>query len=215
MLIVIICVEKASQMFRTLEEFPKPVIALINGSCYGGGNGIAMACDIRIAAKPDITFTLSEVKIGFSPAIISRYVSFLIFCFLTSMLTMSLSRQFQRYIVREWGVAKSREAMLTARPIPAQELLDVSAIQYITKDLASAHEKVDEVVSQLVLGAPNAQTDAKKLIQSAATESSESHWGLIENTFVNMMRPCEEGKYGLECFQAKKKPDWSILDGRP
>ena len=61
-------------MFRTIEEFPKPVIAVIQGSCYGGGNGLAMACDVRIA-QAGITFTLSEVKIGFIPAIISRLIS--------------------------------------------------------------------------------------------------------------------------------------------
>ena len=59
-------------MFRSVEEFPKPVIALIQGSCYGGGIRLAMACDIRIAAKEDLTFTLSEVKLGFIPAIISK-----------------------------------------------------------------------------------------------------------------------------------------------
>lgn len=67
----------ASQMYKTVEEFPKPVIAVINGTCCGEGNGLAMACDIGIAAKEDITFNLSEVKIGLIPAIISRFVSFI------------------------------------------------------------------------------------------------------------------------------------------
>lgn len=76
MVLTVTALRVASQMFKTVEEFPKPVIAVINGSCYGGGNGLAMACDIRIAAKDDITFNLSEVKIGFIPAIISRFVPF-------------------------------------------------------------------------------------------------------------------------------------------
>lgn len=93
---------RASQMYKTVEEFPKPVIAVINGTCCGEGNGLAMACDIGIAAKEDITFNLSEVKIGLIPAIISRY------------------------IVPEWGVAKACEAMLTARSIPVAELSTIS-----------------------------------------------------------------------------------------
>jgi enoyl-CoA hydratase/carnithine racemase len=62
----------AFRMFRMVEQFRKPIIAIIQGNCYGGGNGLAMACDFRIATNPNVSFTLSEVKIGFIPAIISR-----------------------------------------------------------------------------------------------------------------------------------------------
>lgn len=119
-----------------------------------------------------------------------------------------------RYIVREWGVAKAREAMLTARSIPVAELLHVGAIHYVTPSLEEASKKVDEVVTQLVMGAPGAQGDVKVLINSAATEPAASHWKTIQGFFEEMMKPNVEGKYGLECFQAKVKPDWTSLKGR-
>ena len=39
----------------------------------------------------------------------------------------------------------------------------------------------------------------------------EAHSKVIKDFFVEMLAPCEEGKYGLECFQAKTKPDWGSL----
>ena len=46
---------------RGLQLFPRPVIALVQGGCFGGGVGIAAACDIAVAAE-DAVFALSEVR---------------------------------------------------------------------------------------------------------------------------------------------------------
>lgn len=160
-------------MFRTLEEYPKPIIALVQGSCFGGGCGLAMACDIRVVAREDVTFSLSEVRIGFIPAVISTSV------FLSGKVRPQLDTKSFRLIVRE--------------------------------SLDSAATKVDEIVAQIALGAPDTQGDVKTLVASAASASAEYHLKTVKRLFNGMLAPCLEGKYGLECFQAKKKPDWDSL----
>ncbi len=52
-----------SAAFRALRETPIPVIAAIDGICYGGGFGLAAACDIRLAT-PDARFSVPAARLG-------------------------------------------------------------------------------------------------------------------------------------------------------
>src|SRR5437764_5184594 len=52
---------------RGLQLFPRPTVALVQGGCFGGGVGIAAACDIAVAAE-DALFALTEVRWGITPA---------------------------------------------------------------------------------------------------------------------------------------------------
>lgn len=56
----------AQHVIDRIETFPKPVIAAINGYCLGGGNELAMGCDLRIAAD-SAKFGQPEVKLGIIP----------------------------------------------------------------------------------------------------------------------------------------------------
>jgi hypothetical protein len=51
---------------KTLNELPKPTIAVIHGACFGGGVGIACCVDVALAT-PDSLFAISEVRHGIAP----------------------------------------------------------------------------------------------------------------------------------------------------
>lgn len=57
-------------LFTAMYELPKPVIARVNGHCLAGGFGLAMACDMIVAAD-HATFGTPEIKVGLWPMMIS------------------------------------------------------------------------------------------------------------------------------------------------
>lgn len=59
--------------FDTIDNCPKPTIAVLNGPAFGGGAGLASVCDVRLALS-SAYLCLSEVRLGLCPATISKYV---------------------------------------------------------------------------------------------------------------------------------------------
>ena len=66
--------EELQELLFSLSDCPIPTIANVHGVCFGGGMGLAAACDFIIAEK-DTEFGFPEVKIGMIPAVISPYIS--------------------------------------------------------------------------------------------------------------------------------------------
>ncbi|MBT8383671.1 MAG: enoyl-CoA hydratase/isomerase family protein, partial [Ignavibacteria bacterium] len=60
-----------AELFLTIYNFPKPVIAAVNGAAIAGGCGLASVCDFIVADEEHSKFGYSEVKIGFLPAMVS------------------------------------------------------------------------------------------------------------------------------------------------
>jgi enoyl-CoA hydratase len=59
-------VMRSRNIFTSAEDFPKPLIAMINGFCLGGGNELAMSCDLRIASEK-ARFGQPEINLGIIP----------------------------------------------------------------------------------------------------------------------------------------------------
>src|SRR6201997_4398858 len=85
-----------ARLFRTLYDFPKVTIAAVNGAAIAGGTGLATLCDFTIAST-EAKFGYTEVKIGFTPAIVSSF------------------------LVRQVGEKQARDLLLTGRIIDAAE----------------------------------------------------------------------------------------------
>ena len=57
---------RSPRIFDIMSSFPKPVIAMINGFCLGGGCELALSCDIRVASEK-ARFGQPEIKLGLIP----------------------------------------------------------------------------------------------------------------------------------------------------
>lgn len=176
--------DRLTNLFEAIDQSPKVTIACLNGPAFGGGVGLAFACDMRYAVKT-ASVTLSEVKLGLCAATISKYV------------------------IREWGIAFAREAMLSARPVTAPELKARGLVSDLADSAESLQTLLDEALTRLKIASPEASRMSKELVRLAwAHGGTEEQARGIRALFDGMMRPDGEGAYGVAEFQAKRPVDW-------
>ena len=116
-------------LVRALHEFPAPIVALLEGTVWGGGCEVALACDILVAT-PDVTFAITPAKLG---------IPYNLGGVLTLMNAIPLP------------VAK--EMLFTAQPIPASQALNLGIINYI-KPADEIEAFVHKTAQHMVANAP-------------------------------------------------------------
>ncbi len=173
------------ELLHAIQSSPTPVIGRIAGHCVGGGNGLAAALDISIAAE-DVEFGFSEVRLGVAPAIIS------IVC-LPKMRRGEAMEAFLRG--HRFPAARAAELGLINRAVPAAEL-----------DAA-----VEEVLADLRKGGPKALGFAKRLVREvpAMPEKEAFEWSakLSGELFAG-----EEAAEGMKAFLSKREPSWAAAN---
>jgi hydroxymethylglutaryl-CoA lyase len=174
-------------LFQALEHCQKITIAQVDGPSYGGGVGLAFACDVRIVSQ-NAKWALTEVKLGVQPAIISRFMA------------------------REWGFPFFREAVLSGRDVRAAELLRIGAVHLVAPDAAALDIAVDDYLTGLAKSAPGAAAKCKQLVRLSWLDADgPQHESAIEECFSTMMEPGSEGEYGISQLQRKEPTDWAAF----
>ena len=177
--------KRLAAMFRAVHEFPRPVLARVQGGVFGGGAGLVAACDLAVVAE-SAQFAFSEVRLGILPAIISPYV------------------------VRKIGEANARRYFLTAERFGAQEAKAIGLAAKICP-LAELDSVVEDVLAHLLLGSPDAQRRVKELL-NVITGVSIDEAGRRTPSMIAEARASEEGREGLRAFLEKRKPRWVAAD---
>jgi len=177
--------EDATQLallLYTLYIFPKPTIAVTQGTTMGGGLGLLACCDIAIAAD-DATFCFSEVKIGLTPAIVSPYV------------------------IATIGERRARYYFLTGYKFQASEAQSIGLVHHCVP-AEKLMEKALECCEQLLRNSPYALSEVKKLIMHVGVEKISAE--LIHFTAERLakMRTSDEAREGLQSFLEKREPRW-------
>lgn len=169
-------------MMKTLYDFPKPLVGLVQGAAVGGGVGIVSCCDIVVASDAS-SFRLSEVKLGIVPAVISPYV------------------------VRAIGIRPAQRYFLTAEPFSATEAKNIGLVHEIVPD-RMMQAAASKLIERIMLGGPKAQIASKELLRRV--EGSRMDDELIGYTveMIARLRSSAEGKEGLSAFLEKRNPVW-------
>ena len=171
-----------AKMMKTLNGLSKPTIARVQGAAFGGGVGLIACCDMAIASEA-ARFTISEVKLGLIPAVISPYV------------------------VAAIGERQARRYVLSAERFDALEAERIGLVHAVVaaEDLDAA---VNDLVQAIGSNGPQAVAEAKNMIAYVARRPADD--ALIAETAsrIARIRVSEEGREGLSAFLEKRKPGW-------
>ena len=170
-----------AELFRVIDESPKPVVARVQGAALGGGAGLVAAADISVATDA-ARFGFTEVRLGLVPAVISPYVCARI------------------------GVTAARELFLTGERFGAQRARDMRLVNHVVAE-ADLDEAVASRVAELLEAGPCAISAAKSLIRAVAHEPpAQVEEEAIER--IAHIRTTPEAQEGMRAFLEKRKPNW-------
>jgi enoyl-CoA hydratase len=173
----------SQETYDNIERLQKPVIAAINGYAFGGGNELALACDIRLASS-NARFGQPEVNIGITPG----------------------SGGTQR-LVRTIGFGRAKDMLLTGKLIDAEEALRIGLITRICEP-GRALEEATVLARELQAKAPMALALVKLSAQAAMTGDQRTGM-LLERLSQAFVMTTEDVREGLSAFLEKRNPKYS------
>src|SRR5256885_1379753 len=169
-------------LFNAIDSFPKPIIAMVNGYCLGGGCEVALACDIRVASE-NASFGQPEINLGIIPG----------------------GGGTQR-LTRLVGEGKAMELILTGDIIDAHTAYNLGLVNLVVP-AADLEAKTMELANRIAEKSPVALRMAKEAVKTAARSNLDE--GLRRE--VDLFALCfssEDKDEGVRAFLEKRKPEF-------
>jgi enoyl-CoA hydratase len=168
-----------------LRNCPKPTLAMIRGYCIGGGTGIAVSCDIRIAAD-DARFGVPAAKLGLG----YRFAGI-------------------KRLADVVGPAFTAEIFYSGRQFDAQEALQMGLVNRLVP-AAELEQYTREFANTLVSNAPLTIAAVKRALLEYARDPAERDLALCQR-MVDECYTSEDYREGQAAFMEKRKP---VFKGR-
>ena len=169
-------------LFTAIDSFPKPVIAMVNGYCLGGGCELALACDIRIASE-SASFGQPEINLGIIPG----------------------GGGTQR-LTRLVGEGKAMELILTGEIIDARTAFSIGLVNHVVP-ADQLETKTLEIANRIAEKGPISVRMAKEAVKLASRSNLDE--GLRRE--VDLFALCfstEDKDEGVKAFLEKRKPEF-------
>jgi methylglutaconyl-CoA hydratase len=176
--------ENMAHVLRTLYDFPKPIIAAVNGPAIAGGMALATIPDFTLAA-PEARFGYTEVRVGFVPAIVASF------------------------LIRQVGELRTRELLLSGKILRAQEALQLGLVTQI-HDQNDLMPSARALAQTLLLNSPQAMQAVKRLLSKHAKRRLDDE---IEDAIEmnSQQRSTEDFKEGVLSFKQHRRADWPSM----
>jgi enoyl-CoA hydratase len=174
----------ANQALQALIGAPQPVIALINGACFGGGVLLAMTCDLRFASE-DAKFAIPAGRLG-----------------LAYPFEMGVKR-----LVKIAGPANAADILFSGRVLDAKEALQAGLLNRVLPG-AKLESFIHQYALQMAESAPLSLAAHKLEIQQAILNDSERDARRVEEVVRHCLNS-EDYKEGIAAFLEKRKPQFT------
>jgi methylglutaconyl-CoA hydratase len=179
--------EDMARVLRVLYDFPKPVIAAVNGPAIAGGMSLATISDFTLAT-PESKFGFNEVRIGFVPALAASF------------------------LLHQVGEKLTRELLLTGKLLKAQEAQQLGLVTQIVA-AEELMQTAQALAQTLLQNSPHAMRAVKRLLARHARHRLDEE--IEEAIEVNaLQRSSEDLKEGVGALLEHRRPDWPSLKGR-
>jgi methylglutaconyl-CoA hydratase len=171
-------------MLKHLHDIPALTVALIEGGGFGGGAGLAAACDMGVAVQ-DARFAFSEVKLGLIAATISPYV------------------------VAAIGARRARRLFSSGEVFDAEQARAIGLIDEVVADAEALAAAKARIAAAQLLCSPGAVAQSKRLVDEVA--GREIDHGLMVHTAkrIAAQRVGDDGQAGVRAFLEGRKAPWA------
>lgn len=172
-----------AEMFRCIDELNKPVVAIVQGATMGGGVGLVACCDI-VLSHENAFFSLSEVKLGLNPSVISPFV------------------------IRKIGISQARRYFVTAEKITASIAKQIGLVHEVFTD-TTKDEILNSITKSILQNGPHAMAEVKRLIQTNQSLDGKQLTQFTAEQIADL-RAHAEAQEGIGAFFEKRKPKYSL-----
>ena len=169
-------------LFNAVDTFPKPIIAMVNGYCLGGGCEVALACDIRIASE-NASFGQPEINLGIIPG----------------------GGGTQR-LTRLVGEGKAMELILTGEIIDSQTAFNLGLVNHVVPT-DQLETKTMEIANRMADKSPIALRLAKEAIRLASRSNLDEGLRREVELFALCFSSADKDE-GVKAFLEKRKPEF-------
>jgi len=164
---------------RAFVQYPKPIIAAINGPSYGFGFTVTLTCDIRLASER-AKFSCAFVRVGVTPEFCSTY-----------------------FLPRLIGYSKAAELIFTARPFDAHEALEIGAVNQVFPHHRLMPE-AKKMAKQIASMSPPAVQKSKEILRHGMQSTLDQVIQHEATVFLDAMKT-EEHRLALNKLLARIK----------
>ncbi len=168
--------------FQALSQCPKPVIAMIHGFCMGGGLGLALCADIRLADQAS-QFAIPAAKLG-----------------------IGYNARWVRPILAAAPVARAKELLFTGRRFLAAEAEAMGLVNRLVPS-ADLEAATRALAAEIAANAPLSVAAAKRAIDEASRHPENPDMAALDADVARCMAS-EDYAEGRRAFLEKRKPEF-------